>query len=47
LCKYTIGRDSIFGIVSAEDQQGMTEWTDENDDYDEEKDEDGIHWHEK
>ncbi len=49
LCKYKIGRDSIFGTVSVEDQQGMTEWlVDEaEDDYDEEKDPDGIQWHEK
>ena len=48
LCLYKAGRDSIFGTVSTEDQQGMAEWLDEDeeDTYDENKDEDGIHWHE-
>ena len=49
LCHYKTGRDSIFGTVSLEDKQGMTEWLaeeEEEDDYDEQKDEDGIHWHE-
>ena len=50
LCQYSIGKDSIFGNVSAEDQQGMSEWLsnddDDEDNYDEEKDKDGIHWHE-
>jgi len=53
LCKYKIGRDSIFGIISIEDQQGKNEWIIDDDDddieqvdnYDEEKDVDGIHWH--
>ena len=26
MCKYTIGKDSIFGIVQTEDMQGKTEW---------------------
>jgi len=52
LCQYKAGRDSIFGTVSVEDQQGRPEWltdddNDDNDDYDEEKDPDGIFWHEK
>jgi len=49
LCEYSIGKDSIFGNVSAEDQQGMSEWLsddDGDDNYDEIKDKDGIHWHE-
>jgi len=50
LCLYKSGRDSIFGTVSTEDQQGMTEWlseeVEEEDDYDEKQDKDGIHWHE-
>lgn len=48
LCHYKTGRDSIFGTVSLEDKQGMSEWLaeEEADDYDEEEDKDGIHWHE-
>lgn len=51
LCKYKTGRDSIFGTVSSEDQQGKTEWLleeedEEQDDYDEKEDVEGIHWHE-
>lgn len=48
LCHYKTGRDSIFGTISIEDQQGKAEWinTDEEDDYDEQEDKDGIHWHE-
>lgn len=44
LCIYTSGEDSIFGVVSDKDKQGKPEWGD--DDYDEEKDKDGIYWHE-
>ncbi|GAG07747.1 unnamed protein product [marine sediment metagenome] len=53
LCKYKAGQDSIFGTVSMDDQQGKIEWTVEADDieeeenYDEKEDTDGIHWHEK
>jgi len=49
LCKFKIGKDSIFGTVSAEDQQGKTEWVVDEDEenYDEEQDVDGIQWHEK
>lgn len=52
LCKFKVGKDSIFGTVSAEDQQGKSEWridddSEEEDNYDEEKDEEGIMWHEK
>lgn len=54
LCKYKIGKDQIFGPVKDEDQQGPLEWLvleDNNDveqeeDYDEDVDKDGIHWHE-
>ena len=48
LCQYTIGKDSIFGTVTADDQQGMDEWTmdDEEDTYDEKKDPDNIMEHE-
>jgi len=49
LCVFTIGEGSIFGTISKEDQQGMAEWLDDDDDdddYNEEKDKDGIHWHE-
>ena len=54
LCKYKIGKDSIFGTVSAEDQQGKDEWivqgefdVEEEENYDEEEDKDGIQWHEE
>ena len=56
LCQYKTGKDSIFGTVSDEDQQGKVEWVVESnsnddveseDDYDTEKDPDGLHWHEK
>lgn len=52
LCKYKIGKDSIFGSVTDEDLQGKTEWLDDDDveqeeDYDEDADKDGIQWHEK
>ena len=45
---FTIGEDSIFGTVSDLDKQGKDEWLDEEeeDTYDEEKDIDGIYWHE-
>lgn len=56
LCKYKIGKDSIFGTVGVEDQQGKMEWVveakndDDNieqvDNYDEKEDKDRIHWHE-
>ena len=53
LCKYKTGRDSIFGTVTSEDQQGKTEWLLESDDdvekedgYDEDTDNDGIYYHE-
>lgn len=48
LCQYKTGRDSIFGTVSPEDQQGKKEWVieEEEDDYNEEEDPDGLHWHE-
>ncbi len=54
LCKFKTGKDSIFGTVSPDDQKGKVEWimesehdVEKEDDYDEDKDEDGIHWHEK
>lgn len=53
LCKYKIGKDSIFGSVTDEDMQGKTEWlmqtddVEQEEDYDEEQDKDSIHWHEK
>lgn len=53
LCKYKAGRDSIFGTVQTEDKQGMTEWLVESNDeeeeenYDESEDKDGIMWHGK
>jgi len=49
LCKFKIGKDSIFGTVSVEDQQGMVEWVvdDDEEHYDEEQDVDGIQWHDK
>lgn len=56
LCIFTIGEGSIFGVVSAEDQKGKTEWlveseldddVEKDDNYDENEDKDGIHWHEK
>lgn len=47
LLKFTTGKDSIFGTVGPDDQQGMTEWTvDEIDTYDEDKDADNIMDHE-
>jgi len=45
LCIYTSGEDSIFGVTTKEDQLGKTEWTEEEEEYDEEKDVDGIMWH--
>ena len=55
LCKFKIGKDSIFGTVSSEDQKGKSEWLlddgeteeEEEDDYDEQQDKDEIMWHEK
>ena len=48
LCKYKIGKDSIFGTVSEADMQGKLEWiVEEEENYDEENDPDGIHWHEE
>lgn len=49
LCIYTSGEDSIFGVVSKEDQQGKKEWSDKDEEYnyDQEKDKDEIYWHEK
>ncbi len=50
LCKYKIGKDSIFGSVTADDMEGKSEWlvddveTEEN--YDEDQDPDEIQWHE-
>ena len=56
LCKYKVGKDSIFGTISADDQQGKTEWIVEeelgldNDHFEETKEQEedpGIHWHEE
>ena len=50
LCIFTIGEGSIYGTLTDEDRQGLNEWLDDEEDsdnYDEEKDEDGIHWHEE
>lgn len=48
LCQFTIGEGSIYGTLTDDDRQGKSEWIDdEEDDYDEEEDKDGIHWHEK
>lgn len=50
MCKYKIGKDSIFGSVTSEDMEGKSEWlsdVEEEEDYDEEADKDGIQWHEK
>lgn len=54
LCKYKIGKDSIFGSISDEDQQGKDEWivaeeydVEQEENYDEDKDNDGIMWHEE
>ncbi len=54
LCKYKIGKDSIFGSISDEDQQGKDEWVvqsehdvEEEENYDEDEDQDGIYVHEK
>ncbi len=50
LCKFKIGKDSIFGTVTEKDRQGPLEWTveldEDNDGYDAEEDKDGIYWHE-
>ena len=46
LCHFSVGKDSIFGVVSTEDQQGKNEWIideeegEEDDDYTEPKDDD-------
>jgi len=49
LTKYKTGRDAIFGTFKPEDQQGMDEWVIDEDEenYDEDKDKDGIQWHGK
>lgn len=54
LCKYKVGKDSIFGTISVDDQQGKTEWVIEegldDDNYQETKEEENdpeIHWHEE
>jgi hypothetical protein len=54
LCIFTIGEGSIYGQLTELDRQGKEEWIveDKEDDsdtdhYDEEKDIDEIHWHEK
>lgn len=56
LCKYKAGKDSIFGTISVDDQQGKIEWVvedDENLDNDnfvetkEEAEDPSIHWHDE
>lgn len=54
LCIFTIGEGSIYGQLTDDDREGKTEWLDDGeedpeapDTYDENADEDGIHWHEK
>lgn len=54
LCQFTIGKDSIFGVVSKEDMQGKEEWIDdesddesEDDNYTESDNNEEITWHEK
>ena len=56
LCQYKVGRDSIFGTITEEDQQGGEEWlfesVSENLDNDnfvettEQQNDPDIHWHE-
>lgn len=47
MLKFKTGRDSIFGTVTAEDQQGKSEWgSEEEDEYDEEADPDNVMEHE-
>lgn len=50
LCIFSIGQDSIFGIVLKEDMQGKEEWLDgdeEDDNYTEPDDDEEINWEEK
>ncbi len=55
LCKYKVGKDTIFGIISADDQHGKTEWILEEEELDddnfketkEEEEDPDIHWHDE
>ncbi len=50
LCKFTLGKGSIFGTVSKEDMQGEPEWLEEDtedDNYTETESDEEITWHEK
>jgi len=49
LCIFTIGEGSIYGQLTDKDREGRVEWVledEDEDDYDETQDKDGIHWHE-
>jgi len=50
LCIFSIGENSIFGVVSKDDMQGKSEWlddeSDEDDNFVETDDDEEISWHE-
>ncbi len=50
LCKYKVGKDSIFGSMTTNDMQGREEWLVESEldgfvETEEEEADPSIHWH--